>query len=155
VCRKRCFYADLNEQMSPAVGIPRRLSHIIHRTGTTKGKKGVLGSVSNILGLNKTLKIGTPSDPVHLTHVAFDTSTEQFIGLPKEWQRLLQESGIIRVGQEATPQAVLEIIKFYQEDGGDLWDKLGVVPASPLDEKDPPSGLGSQVSPPASVEHCI
>jgi hypothetical protein len=44
--------------------------------------------------------------------------------LPKEWQQLLQDSGISKSDQEKNPQAVMEIVKFYQEGGGD-WEKIG------------------------------
>jgi len=93
----------------------------------TKGKKGMLGFVSDLLGSNKRVEISTPYDPVHLTHVGFNTSTGEFTGLPKEWQQLLQESGISRTEQERNPEAVMEIVKFYQEGGGggDVWDKMG------------------------------
>ena len=93
----------------------------------TKGKKGMLGFMSDLLGSNKRVEISTPYDPVHLTHVGFNTSTGEFTGLPKEWQQLLQESGISRTEQERNPEAVMEIVKFYQEGGGggDVWDKMG------------------------------
>lgn len=93
----------------------------------TKGKKGMLGFVSELLGSNKRVEISTPYDPIHLTHVGFNTSTGEFTGLPKEWQQLLQDSGISRTEQEKHPQAVMEIVKFYQEGGGggDVWDKMG------------------------------
>jgi p21-activated kinase 1 len=64
---------------------------------------------------------------VHLTHVGFNSSTGEFTGLPKEWQQLLQESGISRLEQERNPQAVMEIVKFYQEGRGEVWDKMGGV----------------------------
>ena len=106
-------------------------------TTVTRGKRGVLGF---LLGSNKRVEISTPYDPVHLTHVGFNTSTGEFTGLPKEWQQLLQESGISRTDQERNPEAVMEIVKFYQEGGGgDVWDKMGgalqdgppVLPAPP------------------------
>jgi p21-activated kinase 1 len=83
----------------------------------------------DFLSSNKPVAISTPYDPVHLTHVGFNSSTGEFTGLPKEWQQLLQESGISRMEQEKNPQAVMEIVKFYQEGGGDVWDKMGAAPA--------------------------
>lgn len=96
------------------------------RSGTsgTKGKKGMLGFMPNFLGSTKRIEISTPYDPVHLTHVGFNSSTGEFTGLPKEWQQLLQDSGISKSDQEKNPQAVMEIVKFYQEGHGD-WDKIG------------------------------
>lgn len=101
------------------------------RSGTTsKAKKGVLGRVSEMFNPTKRPEISTPYDPVHLTHVGFNSSTGEFTGLPKEWQQLLQENGISRSEQEKNPQAVMEIVKFYQEGHGNPWDKLGNVGGS-------------------------
>lgn len=94
---------------------------------TTKSKRGMLGFMSEFLNNTKRPEISTPYDPVHLTHVGFNSSTGEFTGLPKEWQQLLQESGISRSEQEKNPQAVMEIVKFYQEGHGDNWDKLGAM----------------------------
>ncbi|TCD69516.1 signal transducing kinase of the PAK [Steccherinum ochraceum] len=99
------------------------------RSGTTtKSKKGMFNFMSDFLNSSKRIEISTPYDPVHLTHVGFNSSTGEFTGLPKEWQQLLQESGISKLEQEKNPQAVMEIVKFYQETGGggaSVWDKLG------------------------------
>ena len=67
-------------------------------------------------------------------HVGFNSSTGEFTGMPKEWQQLLQESGITRQEQERNPQAIMEVVKFYQEthaQGDQIWDKLGNLPAQP------------------------
>jgi len=123
------FYADPTEIMPPVASTSTTPN--VKRSGTTKGKKGMLGFMSDFLGSNKSVAISTPYDPVHLTHVGFNSNTGEFTGLPKEWQQLLQESGISRVEQEKNPQAVMEIVKFYQEGGGDVWDKMGAVAAPP------------------------
>lgn len=100
-------------------------------TLATKSKKGMLGFMSDFLNTSKRPEISTPYDPVHLTHVGFNSSTGEFTGLPKEWQQLLQESGISRLEQEKNPQAVMDIVKFYQEGHGDVWDKMGAVETTP------------------------
>ncbi|KAF8966299.1 kinase-like domain-containing protein [Flammula alnicola] len=133
------FYADPAEALpsgpsndfnsSPPGGAAT--TRIRSRSGTTtKPKKGVLGLMSEMFNPTKRVEISTPYDPVHLTHVGFNSSTGEFTGLPKEWQQLLQESGISRSEQEKNPQAVMEIVKFYQEGHGDVWDKLGNVGAT-------------------------
>lgn len=97
-----------------------------------KSKKGMFGFITDIVNPSKRPEISTPYDPVHLTHVGFNTSTGEFTGLPKEWQQLLQESGISKSEQEKNPQAVMEIVKFYQENNrGDasVWDKMGSITA--------------------------
>ncbi|KAF8074864.1 STE/STE20/PAKA protein kinase [Lyophyllum atratum] len=132
------FYADLNETLPSGPSTEFNSSTSItpihtplggrSRSGTTtKAKKGMLGVVSGMFSSSKRPEISTPYDPVHLTHVGFNSSTGEFTGLPKEWQQLLQESGISRSEQEKNPQAVMEIVKFYQEGHGDVWDKLGNV----------------------------
>ncbi|KAF8623807.1 hypothetical protein AX15_006186 [Amanita polypyramis BW_CC] len=123
--------------------------HVRSRSATTtnKAKKGVLGFMSEVFNTSKRPEISTPYDPVHLTHVGFNSSTGEFTGLPKEWQQLLQESGISRQEQEKNPQAVMDIVKFYQEGpANDVWDKLGAVgPIQPAFVKD--TGLGDFQNP--------
>ncbi|KAF8159442.1 kinase-like domain-containing protein [Crassisporium funariophilum] len=113
-----------NEYLNSPGGTARNRSR---SSTTTKTKKGLAGLMSGVFNSTKRPEISTPYDPVHLTHVGFNSSTGEFTGLPKEWQQLLQESGISRSEQEKNPQAVMEIVKFYQEGHGDVWDKLGNV----------------------------
>jgi p21-activated kinase 1 len=135
------FFADANESM-PAMptteynNLPLSNSGLGNRSRsgtTTKSKKGMLGFMSEFLNQSKRPEISTPYDPVHLTHVGFNSSTGEFTGLPKEWQQLLQESGISRQEQEKNPLAVMEIVKFYQEGHGDVWDKMGALDTAPED----------------------
>jgi p21-activated kinase 1 len=107
---------------------PDRLSTISRsrsRTATVKGKKGMLGFMSGYLNSNKWPEISTPYDLVHVTHVGIDQSTGEFTGLPPEWQQVLQDSGISKSDQEKNSHAAMEVVKFYQEGGGDIWDKMG------------------------------
>lgn len=88
------------------------------RSGTNKsskdgGKKSVFGFMTDLLNTNKQVVISTPYDPVHLTHVGFNSDTGEFTGLPKEWQQTLQDNGVTRQEQEKNPEAVMEIMKFY------------------------------------------
>jgi p21-activated kinase 1 len=130
------FYTDLSEPLpSPQINEYTHVNNNTspqsssiapsrNRSSTTKSKKGMLGFMSEFLNTPKRPEISTPYDPVHLTHVGFNSSTGEFTGLPKEWQQLLQESGISRSEQEKNPLAVMEIVKFYQEGHGDVWDKM-------------------------------
>jgi p21-activated kinase 1 len=92
---------------------------------TLKDKKGILEFITDFFNFNKQPEISTPHDPVHLTHVSFDSSTSKFTGLPEEWQQLLQDSGISKSDQEKNPLAIMEVVKSYQGGGGDVWDKRG------------------------------
>jgi hypothetical protein len=96
---------------------------------TAKGRKSFLGFMTDSLISHKREEPSTPYDPVHLTHVGFNSSAGEFTGLPKEWQQLIRDSGISKSDLEKNPLAVMEIVKFYQEGGGDVWDKMGYAPA--------------------------
>lgn len=99
----------------------------------------------DFLATAKKPEISQPFDPVHLTHVGFNSSTGEFTGLPKEWQQLLQESGISRLEQERNPQAVMEIVKFYQEGRGeyDKMGNMGVISAPTFEEPQVDEGAPS------------
>ncbi|GAA5990159.1 hypothetical protein JCM10908_005851 [Rhodotorula pacifica] len=102
----------------------------------SKGFGSFLADVfSNTGGGGRKAQISTPYDPVHLTHVGFNSSTGEFTGLPKEWQQLLQNAGVSREEQAAHPQAVAEIVAFYQDatkglaappgtEQDDVWNKF-------------------------------
>ncbi|EIM24042.1 PBD-domain-containing protein, partial [Wallemia mellicola CBS 633.66] len=102
--------------------------------------------LSDLLQLQKKPEISTPYDPVHLTHVGFNSDTGEFTGLPKEWQQLLQDSGISKQDQEANPQAVMDIVAFYQDaqkaqlgaEDSQVWKKMGGVangqPTGPVEK---------------------
>ena len=96
-------------------------------TGSNGGRKvgsGVFGkfvnSMTNVMNANRVpstpqhrLEISTPYNAVHLTHVGFNYNTGEFTGLPKEWQRLLETSGITPSEQKQHPQAVMDVVAFY------------------------------------------
>ncbi|KAG0278847.1 signal transducing kinase of the PAK [Linnemannia exigua] len=75
----------------------------------------IVSSMSDLLSSDKKIEISSPYNPVHLTHVGYNLDTGEFTGLPKEWQQLLQESGISKQDQAAHPQAVIDIIGFYTD----------------------------------------
>ncbi|SCV70506.1 BQ2448_1900 [Microbotryum intermedium] len=90
---------------------------------------------------SKKVEISTPYDPVHLTHVGYNPDIGEFTGLPKEWQQLLQDSGVSKEEQAAHPQAVANIVAFYQDvtkvadapagaEQDDVWNKMGHATAS-------------------------
>ncbi|RKP30430.1 PAK-box/P21-Rho-binding protein, partial [Metschnikowia bicuspidata] len=60
------------------------------------------------------MKISTPFNAKHVAHVGVDVDGS-YTGLPVEWERLLSASGISRKEQEQHPQAVMDIVAFYQD----------------------------------------
>uniref|UniRef100_A0AAX7VCF8 non-specific serine/threonine protein kinase n=1 Tax=Astatotilapia calliptera TaxID=8154 RepID=A0AAX7VCF8_ASTCA len=88
-------------------------------------------------------EISPPSDFEHTIHVGFDAVTGEFTGMPEQWARLLQTSNITKSEQKKNPQAVLDVLKFYDSTGngrqkylsfsssGENAAKKGTEPSSP------------------------
>ncbi|KAM8975407.1 serine/threonine-protein kinase PAK 1 isoform 2-T2 [Pelodytes ibericus] len=58
-------------------------------------------------------EISLPSDFEHTIHVGFDAVTGEFTGMPDQWAWLLQTSNITKSEQKKNPQAVLDVLEFY------------------------------------------
>ncbi|KAG0216587.1 signal transducing kinase of the PAK [Mortierella sp. NVP41] len=111
----------------------------------------IVNSMSDLLSSDKKMEISSPYNPVHLTHVGYNLDTGEFTGLPKEWQQLLQESGISKQDQAANPQAVIDIIGFYTDSqegkqNDAVWQKFGHNPADGKPAKSAPSSTTSSIS---------
>ncbi|KAH6629168.1 kinase-like domain-containing protein [Boeremia exigua] len=100
------------------------------RKPDSKKKSTFSTFVSNMLGSPRRPTISTPTNPMHVTHVSIDNETGEFTGLPKEWQRMLQQNGITEQEQKQHPQAAMDVVNFYKnnaERNGDdeVWEKMG------------------------------
>lgn len=70
---------------------------------------------------NKMTKIKESDKPVispplnfeHTVHVGFDHTTGEFTGMPESWARLLSQSNISKTEQKKNPQAVLDVLNYY------------------------------------------
>lgn len=85
-------------------------------------------------------------------------------GLPKEWQRMLQENGIGAKEQEANPQAIVDIMTFYKQTSAgqgddEVWHKFDGARADDpgnsgltllMPNNNPNQQLSAVSSPPAS-----
>ncbi|MCJ1306881.1 Protein kinase [Agyrium rufum] len=59
--------------------------------------------------------ISAPTNAVHQVHVGFDPTNGNFVGLPKEWERLLSTSAITKEDYKNNPQGVIDAIQFYSD----------------------------------------
>lgn len=88
------------------------------------------------------IKISQPFEMVHVTHVGVDFDTGEFTGMPKEWEKLLQDSGISKTEAEQHPQAVRDVMAFYTQDPKDqeaaIWNKFGKAKATNFPEIETP-----------------
>ncbi|KAF1938154.1 Pkinase-domain-containing protein [Clathrospora elynae] len=113
--------------------IAAELAAAKHRNSGGAGakKKGTFSTfVSSMLGSPRRPTISTPTNPMHVTHVSIDNQTGEFMGLPKEWQRMLQQNGISQEEQKQHPQAVVDVVNFYKDNAEKseedaIWDKMG------------------------------
>ncbi|KAK3998353.1 putative Serine/threonine-protein kinase [Cladorrhinum sp. PSN332] len=78
-------------------------------------KSGFSGFMTSLVGSPKKPLISAPENPVHVTHVGYDSTTGQFTGLPKEWQRLINENGITEKDTREHPQILIDVLTFYKE----------------------------------------
>lgn len=58
--------------------------------------------------------ISYPSKFKHVVHVGFDPDTGEFTGMPEAWAKLLITSNISREMQLRNPQAVLDVLNYYE-----------------------------------------
>ncbi|KAG5926903.1 hypothetical protein E4U42_002813 [Claviceps africana] len=59
--------------------------------------------------------VSRPTNFSHTVHVGFDPATKEFLGLPREWARLLSASAITKEDYARNPQAVIEAVDFYAD----------------------------------------
>ncbi|XP_062849769.1 serine/threonine-protein kinase PAK 2a [Trichomycterus rosablanca] len=101
-------------------GLPKPLPSVPEEK---KPRKGIISIFSAEKGGKKKDKdkerpeISHPSDFEHTIHVGFDAVTGEFTGMPEQWARLLQTSNISKSEQKQNPQAVLDVLKFYDSTG--------------------------------------
>ncbi|MGH0176080.1 UNVERIFIED_CONTAM: hypothetical protein FKN15_071686 [Acipenser sinensis] len=81
--------------------------------GGDKSKSAHKCTVQNKKKEKERPEISLPSDFEHTIHVGFDAVTGEFTGIPEQWARLLQTSNITKLEQKKNPQAVLDVLKFY------------------------------------------
>ncbi|KAJ5225911.1 hypothetical protein N7468_007136 [Penicillium chermesinum] len=150
-------YSDEGENVPPPTHRSARNSQLPAPRGRKDKKASFSSFVSSMLGSPRHVKISSPENPVHVTHVGYDNQTGQFTGLPKEWQRLLQENGITKQEQEQHPQTMMDIMTFYEkntrEDNEEVWHKFqGPAQRPPIPKSESPSLSSTPVSPaPGSI----
>lgn len=59
--------------------------------------------------------VSNPTNFSHQVHVGFDPTSGAFVGLPPEWEKLLNASAITKEDYKKNPQAVIEVLEFYSD----------------------------------------
>ncbi|XP_058251364.1 serine/threonine-protein kinase PAK 2a isoform X2 [Hemibagrus wyckioides] len=125
-------------------GVPKPLPSVPEEK---KPRKGIYSIFSAEKGKRKDKdkerpEISNPSDFEHTIHVGFDAVTGEFTGMPEQWARLLQTSNITKSEQKKNPQAVLDVLKFYDSTGNGKQKYLSFT-----DKDAPPVKKGSEPVP--------
>lgn len=94
--------------------------------GSTKGGhyQGSAGSSGNSYGFGHYKSsdkpvISPPTNFEHTIHVGFDPNTGEFTGMPTNWSVMLKNSNISKLEQKKNPQAVIEVLKWYESNDKD------------------------------------
>ena len=72
------------------------------------------GSCFCLLKGSPQLAASKPTGFVHNIHVGFDPKTGAFTGMPEKWNQMLQNSSISKADMEKDPQAVIDVLRFYE-----------------------------------------
>lgn len=59
--------------------------------------------------------ISGPYDMQHVAHVGYNADTGEFSGIPSEWHRALNDSGISYAEMERNPQGVVDVMNFIKD----------------------------------------
>ncbi|XP_046424022.1 serine/threonine-protein kinase Pak isoform X2 [Neodiprion pinetum] len=92
--------------------------------------------------------ISYPTNFEHTVHVGFDAVTGEFTGMPEAWARLLMSSNISKQEQKKNPQAVLDVLNWYDNSSKEAKGSkymtttkmVGVV--APIERASSPRSLG-------------
>ncbi|KAL6451303.1 CST20 Serine/threonine-protein kinase CST20 [Candida maltosa Xu316] len=109
-----------NSTSSPKNGRKRKSGSKVREVFSSMFSKNKSSSSSSSSGFSGSgtqelnIKISTPFNAKHLAHVGVDDNGS-YTGLPIEWERLLSASGITKKEQQQHPQAVMDIVAFYQD----------------------------------------
>ena len=118
--------------------------------GKKKGKKG------GKHGDDAKPNISYPTKFTHIFHVGFDPETGEFTGMPEEWTRMLASSNISKEMQMKNPQAVLDVLNFYDHSANKLQSEKFMTQTPSTDPSPRPSysvstsALSSTLSSPMS-----
>ncbi|XP_032229158.1 serine/threonine-protein kinase PAK 3 isoform X4 [Nematostella vectensis] len=108
-------------------------------------------------------EISYPTQFEHTIHVGFDPVTGEFTGMPEAWARLLQVSNITQAEQKKNPQAVLDVLNFYDSskdktEPTKFWTTVKPAYGQTQPSSRPPIGENTYVPPPpphATPTHTI
>jgi len=83
--------------------------------------------------------ISYPTKFTHVVHVGFDDESGAFTGMPDAWTRLLANSNISLEMQKSNPQAVLDVLNYFEHSSKHKTDEKFMTQTSSADPSPRPS----------------
>ncbi|KAL8574794.1 Serine/threonine-protein kinase PAK 3 [Nucella lapillus] len=90
--------------------------------------------------------ISPPSNFEHTVHVGFDPLTGEFTGMPESWARLLQSANISKMEQKQNPQAVLDVLNYYDTSSKERRESKYMINIKPSSGNSSKSNLSEKLS---------
>ncbi|KAK9752670.1 P21-Rho-binding domain [Popillia japonica] len=102
---------DLNSSIAVDRPLPKEPDDTERKKKTLKSK--MKSNKSSTIHTSDRLNISYPTNFEHTVHVGFDPISGEFTGMPEAWSRLLMSSNISKQEQKNNPQAVLDVLNWY------------------------------------------
>lgn len=83
--------------------------------------------------------ISYPTKFTHVVHVGFDDESGEFTGMPEAWARLLLASNISKEMQKKNPQAILDVLNYFEHSSKHKTDEKFMTHTSSTDPSPRPS----------------
>jgi len=83
--------------------------------------------------------ISYPTKFTHVVHVGFDDESGEFTGMPEAWARLLVASNISKEMQKKNPQAILDVLNYFEHSSKHKTDEKFMTHTSSTDPSPRPS----------------
>ncbi|XP_034945887.1 serine/threonine-protein kinase PAK 1 [Chelonus insularis] len=113
-------------------------------------KKKILKSKIKVKENKDKPNISYPTNFEHTVHVGFDAVTGEFTGMPEAWARLLMSSNISKQEQKKNPQAVLDVLNWYdnssKEAKGSKYMTTTKMVVAPIERASSPRSIGTGIN---------
>lgn len=94
---------------------PKGRFNLISKSFRNSKSKQTTSSSSIGSGTGDKSIISAPTDFEHTVHVGYDPIKGEFTGMPESWARLLREADISKSEQSKNPEAVLNVLKWFEK----------------------------------------
>ncbi|KAK6522317.1 Protein kinase [Arthrobotrys megalospora] len=120
-------FASSNQTSATNPDAPRKTMYI-----AVKNDTDLYGWIDDIYSRCPSMGgVSNPTNFAHKVHVGFDPISGGFTGLPPEWEKLLNASAISKEEYRKNPEAILEVLRFYDKQMEDASQVYGMIPGQP------------------------